>query len=197
MSSSTAKTKLATAVRIVSVAPLAALVALTAMYFCADDIVVAPWQFAVVAACLTLLPVLAYPVHYALPKLRAKGRDGQRTLAIVLSCVGYVVLTIVALTTGFSPKLLIFALTYLLSGVTLLVCRLFKLRPSGHCCGFVGPVAYLVAFVSPYFAFAALLVVAVVWACVALGRHTVAQCIVGSLVPVVAMLISSAIVLFV
>lgn len=197
MWSSAAKIKLATAVRIISVAPLVALAAVLAMCFCADDIVTDPWQAVVIAVSLTLLPVLAYPVHLAVPKLREKGRDGQRTLAIIFSCVGYAVLTVVALAANFSPKLLIFALTYLFSGVALFACRLFKLRPSGHCCGFVGPVAYLVVFVSPYFAFATLLAVPVVWACVALGRHTVAQCVVGSLVPIVAMLISSAVVLLV
>ena len=189
------QSKFAMIVRVASLAPFVALVAVLLMYFCAVDVVTDPWQIAMVAACLTIMPVLAYPVQMMVPKLRAKGRDGQRTLAIIFSCVGYVVLTVLAFTVGFSPKLQVFALTYLFSGVVLLFCRLFGFRPSGHCCGVAGPILYLAVFVNPYFAFAALLLVPVVWSCVALKRHTALQCVVGCLVPAVSMLVAALIIM--
>lgn len=187
------KQTIAKIVRIASLSPFTAAVTLVIMY--ASGIVTHYTQLIATLCCLTVLPILSYPLHLAVPKLRAKGRDGERSLAIIFSVVGYAIITVLCFALGYPAKLTAFVLTYLVSGAILFVCRLFGVRPSGHCCGVSGPIAYLIAFVSPWYAFAALLLVPVAWSCLSLKRHTLLQCVIGAAISVVALGISALILL--
>ena len=78
-------------IRIVTVPPVMAAWLMLSLWF--GDRALFPCGFRAVAAalvCLTLLPALAYPLSRAIPRLREKGREGQRNLAFVLSALGYV-----------------------------------------------------------------------------------------------------------
>lgn len=191
---STRRTKIAQTLRILLLSPIVSCLALVPMSF-KPDIISSPTEVVWSVICLALLPLLSYAVWFALPSLRNKGRDAQRNLAMIFSFVGYAILFVLSLALSFLPKMQVFALTYLLSGGILLVCRVFKLRPSGHCCGVCGPIVYLAVFVSPWYAFALTLVAVVVWASKALQRHTVLQCVAGSLISPLSMIIAALILL--
>lgn len=190
----TMRQTIARAVRVMLLSPVIACLALIPMAF-VPDVISDPMQIVVATICLALLPLLSYPLWYVIPSLRSKGRDGQRTLAMIFSVVGYVLLFVLSLCLRYPVKLQVFALTYLLSGAALLICRLFGLRPSGHCCGVCGPIVYLTTFVSPWYAFAIVLVAAVIWSSLALQRHTLLQCLTGSVISPLALVVSSLILL--
>ncbi len=187
------KQNIAKIIRVASLSPFTAAVTLTIMY--AVGIMTDYTQLIATLCCLTVLPMLSYPIHLAIPKLRAKGRDSERSLAIIFSVVGYAVITALCFALDYPAKVTAFTLTYLFSGAILFVCRLFGARPSGHCCGVSGPIAYLIAFVSPWYAFAALLLAPVIWSCLELKRHTLWQCVIGAAISVVALGISALILL--
>ena len=134
--------------------------------------------------CLSLLPVLAYPVSYLIPALRRGGRKTQRNLALVFSVLGYLIGFLAAvLDDGAAMEKVVFG-TYLISGTTLAVCTLLHFKASAHACGVVGPVAILTYYVSPFALLGLMLLVPVFVASVRMKRHTVPQLVVGSLIPV-------------
>ena len=84
------KDKFAKAIRILTTAPVFALLLCTLLYFLMDGAFASLRHYLMAVFFLSILPVLAYPVSAIIPPLRRKGRDGQRNLAIVFSVVGYV-----------------------------------------------------------------------------------------------------------
>jgi len=98
-------------------------------------------------AFLCVLPLLAYPLQKFIPHFRDKGRDGQRSLAMIFSAVGYLLGTLTAFLTGAPDELKILYLEYLLCGIAMLVLnKVFQLKASGHACGIVGPVLLMLYF---------------------------------------------------
>lgn len=47
-------------------------------------------DYAVALVFLGLFPVLVYPIWAAVPKLKEKGREGQRNLAFIGTLIGYI-----------------------------------------------------------------------------------------------------------
>ena len=78
--------------------------------------------------------------------------------------------------------------TYLISGLALAVCTGLHFKASAHTCGCSGPIVGLSYFVSPWFMLGYFLLAAVIWASVRLKRHSAAQLIGGSVIPVAALL---------
>ena len=122
-----------------------ALITLTELLILRPDFVGAlPFYFAGIF-CLTFLPLLAYPMQRFIPKYKHRGRDGQRSLAMIFSALGYVVGVAVAFVFGAPRELKMVFVEYLLCGISILVSsKVFKKKASGHACGVVGPVAMLV-----------------------------------------------------
>lgn len=181
------KQAIAKIVRVCTVAPIFAAIILIAMWASGQLTLVAGIT---AACCLVALPLLSYPVQLIIPPLKAKGRKGQRDLAIVFSVVGYVVLAALSLALGFTAEIRVLAFTYLFSGILILLTSFSSLKCSGHASGIAGPIVYLSYFVSPYFAFLAIVLVAVAWSSVVLKRHTIWEFVGGSIVPVVAFALS-------
>lgn len=138
---------------------------------------------------LCVLPILAYPLQKYIPHFKDKGREGQRSLAMIFSAVGYLLGTLVAFITGAPAELKIIYLEYLLCGIAMLVLnKAFKLKASGHACGIVGPILLMIYF-KMYIpaAVGALLIVPVYVSSLKTKRHTALQLIGGSLIPLVAL----------
>ncbi len=139
---------------------------------------------------LTVLPSLAYPIAAIIPSLRKRGRDAQRTLAVIWSMIGYLGGTIVCLVCGYGKPETVLMLTYLASGVLIAVFSFgFHIKSSGHACGMSGPIALLSYAVSPWFLLGYLLFVPLVWSSLKLNRHTTRELILGALIPVVCFII--------
>lgn len=186
------KERAAKAVRVVTTAPVFALLLCVLTYFLVEG-AFASWQHCAMAIFfLTGLPLLAYPVSYALPALRRRGRSAQRNTAILFSVVGYVggfLYAVFAGGTGFERVLLG---TYLVSGIALALCTVGHYKASGHACGCSGPVAMLSLFISPWFLLGYVLLTPVIWSSLRLKRHTPWQLIAGAVIPVLAMFLCRA-----
>lgn len=132
---------------------------------------------------LAVIPVMAYPVSAVIPSIRAKGREGQRNLAFLLSFVGYSGGMIYALLSHVSKPLFIVFGTYFLSVIVLTVMNKgLRIRASGHACSIAGPIGLVCYFLPPVCVVASLVLYGVIfWASVHMGRHTVKEFIWGSL----------------
>jgi len=183
--------KLAKLIRIISVAPVGAAIALSLIYFQSASHFKNLTHYVVALICLTVLPLLAYPV--SLIWKSDKRRHYQRTLAIILSVTGYFGVFFFALTTSAPSAEKIIYLSYLLSGTCIaLFSFVFKKKSSGHACGIVGPIALLTYYVHPAFLTGLLLLFPVYWSSLVMKRHSLSQLISGSIIPAVAMLLSVA-----
>lgn len=172
--------------RILTLAQLLAAFSLTMLYIYRPDIYPTGGHFAYMLFYLGILPLLAYPLQPIVPKFKDKGRDGQRTLAMIFAVVGYVLSVITCALTGASSAMWLIALEYLISGILILVFnKVFHIRISAHGCGSAGPIFLLLYFglYAPAAIMAVLTVIAYV-SSVKMKRHTVPQLVGGSLVSV-------------
>ena len=174
---------LAHIIRIVSVPPVMVGILLVLLFILRDDVFATPVEFIVSLGGLTVLPVLAYPVSAIIPALRKKGREGQRSLAMYFSTVGYVAVFVYGLIARVGTGLMHIYAGYLFSVVIILIGnKVFKVRISGHACSVSGPLVY-----SGYFLGIWGIVVGVVcwgailWASLAMKRHTFREFVFGTL----------------
>lgn len=134
---------------------------------------------------LTVLPTLAYPLQKYIPHFKSRGREGQRSLAMIFSFVGYLVGTLIAFLSSASIELKVIYLEYLFCGIGMLFLnKVFRIKASGHACGVVGPVLLLVYFdlYIPALIGAAL-ILPVYISSVRTKQHTISQLIIGSIIP--------------
>lgn len=137
---------------------------------------------------LVLLPISAYPISMIIPILRRGGRRSQRTLSIVFSVVGYALGAAFAFFADGTDIEKTLFLTYLLSGAFTAICSFaFKFKASGHACGVSGPIAMLVHYLGAPYMLGILLLIAVFFSSLKLERHTLAQLVGGSVIPILSM----------
>lgn len=185
------KRALAKALRIITVAPFMAFAAFTVMLLCGgvfNNISEYIWTL----FFMTLLPLTAYPLQKILPPFKYKGRNGQRTLAMIMANVGYILSIGYAIVADISPKLAAVFVTYVLSGASILIInKVFKFKASGHACGAAGPVGVLIYFLgaTPQGMISLLLggglLAAVLWGTIKTHSHTASQFIVGGMIPII------------
>jgi len=140
---------------------------------------------------LSILPTLAYPLQRFFKKYKDRGREGQRSLAMIFSFAGYLLGTITAFVFSAPTELKIIYLEYLLCGIgMLLLNKVFKVKASGHACGIVGPVLlflyfglYIPAIIGT------VLILPVYISSVRTKQHTLLQLIGGSAIPAVVLLL--------
>ena len=142
-------------------------------------------QFIYDALCLGILPLMAYPTQKYFPHFKNEGRAGQRYLAMLYAVAGYILCVLLHGVCGAFKGQWLLCLEYLLSGlVILLFNKVFHKKISGHACGIAGPILILayhgISWAIPVGLPLLLLVGA---ASLKTGRHTVAQLVGGSLVP--------------
>ena len=80
------KQKFAQAVRILTTPPVFSALMCTLLYVLVPGSFASLGHYLLAIVCLSLLPVLAYPVSYLIPALRRGGRKTQRNLALVTPC---------------------------------------------------------------------------------------------------------------
>ena len=186
--------KLCKIIRIITVAPLAAALAVTLLFlhggFFANGA-----NFAAAIISLTVFPLLAYPV--SLIKKGDERRRFQRSLAIVLAVAGYIGGLLFSLAANAADGERVLYLTYLLSGVAIAFSSfVLKKKSSGHACGIAGPVALLAYYVHPLYLLGLLLLLPVGYASLKMKRHTLPQLISGAVIPIVCLILSAAICYF-
>lgn len=170
--------------RIITVPPVFAFAFLLTVYFMRPDFCMSAWQLLCGLFFLGVLPILGYPLQKYIPYFRDKGREGQRSLAMIFSVSGYLLGLATAFATQAPLALCVIYLEYLLCGIAMLIFNKgFHLRASGHTCGIVAPVLLLVYF-KLYLpaAIGALLILPVWVSSVKTKRHTVRQLMGGGLI---------------
>lgn len=144
-------------------------------------------------ACLflALFPTTSYLICFAVPSLKEKGRETQRTVSVWFSLFSYLIGCGIFLAAHRPDAELWVMLTYVFSGFLIsLFSFLCKTNASGHACGMSGPAMMLSAQVSPVFLLLYLLLIPVWRSSLELKRHTSAQLALGTLCPVAAMMIA-------
>lgn len=172
--------------RKITVPPVFAAVLLVIVYIAFPDGIGSLWHLLVAITFLSVLPLLAYPLQKYIPHYKERGREGQRSLAMIFSFTGYAMGTIVAYIASAPARLKMIYLEYLLCGIAMLVInKVFHLKASGHACGIVGPVAMLCCFglyISA--AIGAAIIIPVFVSSIRTKQHTLPQLLGGSGIPV-------------
>ena len=180
--------KIAHAVRIISIPPVMVGILLTLVFTLRGDVITTAADMAVSLLGLTVLPILAYPVSFAVPSIRKKGREGQRSLAMYFSTVGYVSVFVYGLLTEVGTGLMHIYAGYLFSVIIILVSnKVFKVRVSGHACSVSGPLVYSGFFLGAWgIVVGAVCWCAILWASLVMKRHTLGEFLLGTLTCLVA-----------
>ena len=182
------KDKLAFLIRIITVAPIMALVLLVTLYLRAPQTFGNPLTFAATIFFLTGLPLLAYPLQPHFRKFRDGGREGQRKLAMLFAVAGYICGLIFAIATHAPQDVIVIYVAYLISGLLVaLTNKVLHFKASGHACGVAGPFMLLVYFGQPigYLGFG---VMAITWlASLYMKRHTWPQLLAGNTIPFISL----------
>lgn len=188
----TKKEKSAKMIRVIMVPPIPALLLLIILSFSEHTVFANRWELLASIFFLALIPLAAYPIAAVLPAYRAKGREGQRNLAFILSVAGYATAVVYGLAAQVSRGLLLIYLTYFFSVAVLIVFnKFFMLRASGHACSIAGPLISMVYFMGwKCILPCAMLFALTIWASLALKRHTLKELIAGSGSAVMAFAIS-------
>ncbi len=186
------KLKIAKIIRVLTVAPIMALASLITVFAVRRDIFDGRWWLLALAiAFLTVLPLLAYPMQPIIPVFKDKGRDGQRSLAMLFANGGYILGCITNIFTDAPAELWIIYLEYLISGMLILIFnKVFHLRASAHACGVIGPAAMLFSFgIHAALVVGVVLWAAALWGSLAMKRHTLPQFIGGSIIPIAVLVV--------
>ncbi len=177
--------KLAKVIRMLTVAPVMACVLLVTLFLAAPEVYGRTADFVCALVFLTILPVLAYPMQPILPGYRDRGREGQRSLAMVFAVSGYVLGCLVNLFLRAPQAMWIIYLEYLLSGgLILLFNKCFHVKASAHACGVAGPCALLLHFHVPALIPGIAALALTWWASLKMKRHTASQLAGGTVIPV-------------
>lgn len=185
------KEKAAKTIRILTTAPLMGLYTISLLFLFREKQFGGIGSYLLSIFFLVVLPLLAYPLQPHLRRFKHRGREGQRDLAMLMAGVGYALGIIAALIQGENRDLLLIYLTYLISWIIIAVLnKAVKIRASGHAGGAAGPIAALVYFLGPWALLGVIALIAVYWSSLLLGRHTLGELALGTLVPVVSLLIA-------
>lgn len=179
------------AARILTVAPIIAIITFSILHFVSPEITGSTLNYILAIVFIAILPLMAYPIQPIVPYFKDRGRDGQRWLAICMSIFGYIGGIIFAFALNMPDKMQALFLTYFISGVLIFVFnKVFKIKASGHACGVAGPIAFLVYIYGPVALLGLPLLALVFWSSLGMGRHKTGELVVGSVIPIAAMLVS-------
>ena len=176
--------KIAYVIRVITVAPIMALVLLIVLYFNSPLTFGSTAVFLMTVFFLVVLPLLAYPLQPLVKKYKDKGREGQRTLAMIFAVAGYILGLASAIIFGAPTGVLVIYLAYMISGLLVaLTNKVLHFKASGHACGIAGPFMLLVYF-GQMIGYAGLGVLIIAWiASFYMKRHTWPQLLVGTAIP--------------
>lgn len=185
------KEKAAKIIRILTVPPILAAAMIVLLHHHRPDIFHSAADYAAALVGLSFLPILAYPICAVIPRLRERGREGQRNLAFIGTLAGYTLVFLYGECSGAGPELCFIFRTYFVAAVLLtFVNRLLKVRASGHGCSVTAPALFLCHYVGwTALPICVLLIAASFWGSLALKRHRPTELIGGASVCAVSFMI--------
>lgn len=178
------KERIAKIIRIITVPPLLVVALIIALYLRNPYIFRDGTDYAIALVFLGLFPVLVYPIWAAIPKLKEKGREGQRNLAFIGTLIGYTFAFLYGELSGAVPELKLIFRTYFIAVLLLTFAnKVLKKKASGHACSVVSPALFLCCFVSWYTLPVCIFITAVsFWGSLTLKRHNPMELLGGSIV---------------
>ena len=173
------------AIRKVTIAPIMAAFMLTVVMLFAPEVFQSTFTFILSLIFLVLLPILAYPMQKYIPAYTNKGREGQRSLAMIFAVAGYILGIMAGLLLHAPKETMIIYLEYLLSGILVVIFnKCFHIKISGHACGIFAPIGLFIYFKLYFCAIIGCFIAVFVYiASLKTKRHTLGQLIGGSIVP--------------
>jgi hypothetical protein len=182
------KEKIAYIVRIITVAPIMALVLLLTLFLREPQTFGDRSTFVMNIVFLVIIPLLAYPLQPLFRKFKDGGREGQRKLAMLFAVAGYISGLIFAIASGATQDILVIYISYLISGLLVaLTNKVLHFRASGHACGVAGPFILLIYFGQPI-GYLGIGVLAITWlASLYMKRHTWLQLLAGNTIPFISL----------
>ena len=189
------KPHLSRVIRVITIAPVMALLLLLALYITRPQYFGGMLNFLLAVVFLAVFPVLAYPIQPLVPGFRHKGREGQRSLAIWMSGIGYLLGILTAAFMAVPRQMWIIYLTYFISGILIILFnKVFKVKASGHTCGVAGPLFTAICFIGPVAALGGIILAAVYRASLSMRRHSKSELLLGTAIPALALLLSFSII---
>lgn len=169
-------------IRIASVPPAAAAIFIAALW-AGGSFFSRPAEAWVALLCLSVLPLLPYPVSLAIRRPGTVRREIQRRLAFFFSAAGYVLLFGFGLLFRVPGRVMTVYSCYLFSVIFLIFFNRFTpVRASGHACSVTGPSVMLCLFLGRgWFILCPAAYLLILWSSVRLKRHTAAEFLCGSL----------------
>lgn len=178
---------LAKIIRVLTVAPLMALIAFILIWIFNKDVFIDYTNLILTILFIVAFPLFSYALQPFIPKFKNEGRKGQRKLAIIMSVIGYVLGLALALILNLSEGTKMIFICYFMAGALIFVFSKFTpIKASGHACGVAGPIVYLSYFLGPWSLFGLLILVLVYWCSLYMKRHTFRDLIFGTLIPFIA-----------
>jgi Na+/phosphate symporter len=168
-----------------------ALLLLVVLYITKPQYFGSAWNFVLAVIFLVIFPALAYPVQPLVPGFRDRGREGQRSLAIWMAGIGYCLGIGTASFIAFTREMWLIYLTYFISGVLMVLFnKVLKIKASGHMCGVAGPLFASICFLGPAALPGGIILAAVYRASLSMQRHSISELLLGTAIPVLALLMS-------
>lgn len=182
--------KIAKIIRVITIPPVLVIVLLSSLYITQEDFYANTGEFLLSVVFLMVIPILAYPISYLIPSIRAKGRSEQRKLAFICAIIGYFFAFTYSIVVPVSPELRFLFITYFLSIIMLtLFNKVISLHASGHACSITGPLVLMTYFIGWKWLLPCLLVfILIIWSSLVLKRHTIRELFFGSLYAIIAFL---------
>lgn len=179
--------KLAKIIRVLTVAPLMALIAFILIWIFNKGVFVDCTSLILTILFIVAFPLFSYALQPFIPKFKKEGRKGQRKLAIIMSVIGYILGLALALILNLSEGTKMIFICYVMAGTLIFAFSKFTpIKASGHACGVAGPIVYLTYFLGLWSLFGLLILVPVYWCSLYMKRHTLRDLIFGTLIPFIA-----------
>ena len=179
---------LAKVIRVATIPPVGSFTLTTSLFVAWGQAYCGRLSYWLSVLFLSVFPVLAYPLQPLLKRFRHRGREGQRSLAILMSVIGYLCGGVWLLFSQPSPMYRTVFLSYVISGALIaLFSKGFGIHASGHACGIAGPVAGMTCFLgAPVLLPGLPILLATFWSSLKLKRHTAVEFLLGGAISVAA-----------
>ncbi|NMB08782.1 MAG: hypothetical protein GX981_10400 [Tissierellia bacterium] len=189
------KEKIAKSISLVTVAPVMAFFTVLLSFVYRKQCFNCIGWFVYTIVFLTLLPLLAYPLHMIIPASRNKGRKGERKMAFIMAIISYVLGTLLTFILGAPLIVKKIFMAYLLSGLFLsFINKVLKFKASGHACGVAGPITLISHILGTKYLWLFLLMPIVYWSRIKLGRHSIQELVTGTFVGILATFVAVSII---
>lgn len=183
--------KFAKVIRIVTIAPVSAIIISLFMYIWLPTTFNSIYELLLMFFILGIIPTLAYPIQRYFNIFQGDSRQAERKLAFIFSIAAYTLGALIAVVHPIPELQKIIYFTYFFSG--LLMCftnYVLHIRASGHMCGIAGPIAIAIYFFGYQYLFLFILLMLVGWSSIKLKRHHFQDLVVGFIIPIISLAIS-------